>query len=257
MDDARRTRSSGSALLASGLLLVAVVLGAGTPASAEDATVAATGSNTFSPNRVAILVGDSVTWSTSGGVNHTVTSASANWRKDDQISLVGQSTSFTFSRAGTYAYYCRTHGSPTAGMRGTVVVSGPTAASPTRTTAAPKPTPKPSTSASPTRSPTPRPTPSRTPAASPSARPTPSRTPSPAQTRSAAPIGFPTSVPAPARTSAAPLPTVAESESPSELVDLGSGGLGPRPSTGRGRGLPTFLALVALGGVVSAQIRAL
>jgi len=247
---ATRHARRGAALLAAALLGGGWVVAAAPSAYAENAAVSATGSNTFEPSRVAVNVGDTVTWTTTGGVQHTVTSSSANWRKDSSIALVGQSTTFAFSRGGTYTYYCKTHGSPTTGMRGSVVVAAPTqpAPSPTRTTA--RPTPRPSAS------PTAKPTPSRTaaPTRSPSARPT---SPSPAPSRSAAVIALPTFSPAPASTSAAPDPTVAEDPTPDATVDLGSGGLGPRPESGRGRGLPAFLALVALGGVVSAQVRAL
>ena len=252
---ARRLRPSvaGAALVLSASVAGAALLAIGPGvANAADAAVAATGANTFNPDRVGILVGDAVTWTTTGGVNHTVTSSSPNWTKDSSIPLISRSTSFTFDKAGTYTYFCKTHGSATTGMRGTVVV------------AAPKPAPRPTTAA-------PRPTATR----SPSARPT-SATPSPSRTRSPSPsppsseastargpaLGVPSVAPGalPSK-SDVPLPAVApepeQTASDEPLVDLGSGGLGPRPTTDRGRGLPAFIALVALGGVVSAQIRAL
>ncbi|HVE98630.1 MAG TPA: plastocyanin/azurin family copper-binding protein [Mycobacteriales bacterium] len=245
--------------------LVAVLIGAGatvpllgstTSAHAANASVSATSGNTFEPSRVAINVGDSVTWTTTGGVNHTVTSSSPNWEKDDAIPVPGRSTSFTFKAAGTYAYYCKTHGSPSAGMRGTVTVAAPVRPPASRTPSArPSPSPtRPPTVAptrSPTRSPTPRPTPSR------SAPPSRSPSPTPVRTTTAPPIGVPSVQPAPTPATAAPLPTVADEPSDQPTVDLGSGGLGPRPASDRGRGLPTFIALVALVGVVSAQVRAL
>ncbi|HVE64501.1 MAG TPA: plastocyanin/azurin family copper-binding protein [Mycobacteriales bacterium] len=255
-----RPQSAGVALLAAGVLSGAALMAGPGAAHAANAAVSATGTNTFDPRSVTILTGDSVTWTTTGGVNHTVTSSSANWKKDDSIPLVSRSTSFTFDKAGTYTYFCKTHGSPTTGMRGSVVVTAPKPAPrPTRTTAAPRPTASRLPTARPT---TARPSPSRSAAASPTpaARPTP--------TRSAAgppALGLPSVAPGktPAR-AAVPLPSVAEvpaepaAETSAEpLVNLGDGGLGPRSVTDRGRGLPTFLAVLALGGVVSAQVRAL
>lgn len=229
-----------------------LAVGGGT-AHAADAAVSATGSNTFAPDRVGILVGDTVTWTTTGGVNHTVTSSSPNWAKDASIPLISRSTSHTFDKAGTYTYFCKTHGSATTGMRGTVVVAAPKPAPrPTRTTAAPRPTATKSPTARPT-SARPTPSPTRTRSASPSAGASTARGPA-LGLPSVAPGALPSQpdVPLP---SVAPEPDATSSDEP--LVDLGSGGLGPRPTTGRGRGLPAFIALVALGGVVSAQIRAL
>jgi len=251
--------AAGVALLAAGVLAGASLMAGPGVAHAANAAVAATGTNTFDPRSVTILTGDSVTWTTTGGVRHTVTSSSPNWTKDDSIPLVSRSTSFTFDKAGIYSYYCKTHGTPTTGMRGSVTVTAPRPAPrPTRTTAAPRPTASRPPTARPT---TARPTPPSSPTSSPSAaRPTPSRS-----VAGPPPLGLPSVAPGKTpRQSAVPLPSVAEeptepteSESAEPLVSLGDGGLGPRSVTDRGRGLPAFLAVLALGGVVSAQVRAL
>jgi plastocyanin len=79
--------------------------------------VANTGSNSFSPNPVEVKVGETVTWINDDSGRHTVTS------KDDVFDSgmmgKGQSFSFTFDKAGEYAYFC----SPHPGMVGIVVVT--------------------------------------------------------------------------------------------------------------------------------------
>jgi plastocyanin len=79
--------------------------------------VANAGSNSFSPNPVEVKVGETVTWINDDSGRHTVTS------KDDVFDSgmmgKGQSFSFTFDKAGEYAYFC----SPHPGMVGIVVVT--------------------------------------------------------------------------------------------------------------------------------------
>lgn len=262
-NEAVRSPSSrvGCALSAAALCAATGLIGS-SAALAANTNVAATSENTFTPGRVVININDTVTWTTTGGVNHTVTSSTTNWSKDDAIPVPGRSTSFQFKAAGQYNYFCKTHGTANSGMRGVVIVNAPArpAPSPTRS-----PTVRPSPSPSPSRSPSARPSPSRTPSARPSPSRTPSARPSPSASRppspsvaTARPIALPTSRPGPpASPSAVPLPTVAAEPTDLPTVDLGSGGLGPRPTTGRDRGLPAFLAIVTLVGVVSAQVRAL
>lgn len=237
----------------------AVLTSVGTPAAAADAAVSATSGNTFEPPRVAVNVGDTVTWTSTGGLNHTVTSSSPNWTKDDGLPVPGRSTAYTFEAPGTYTYFCKTHGSPSAGMRGSVSVAAPTRPPPpatVRPSPSRPPTVRPSPTVAPTRPPVVSPSP---PARPPRPSPTPSRSAAPMRTTAPPPaLGLPSSSPgAIPSQSAVPLPSVADEPSDVPTVDLGSGGLGPRPTTDRGRGLPTFLALVALVGVVSAQVRAL
>ena len=80
------------------------------------------GGTTFSPATVTIDPGQPVCWTWSGGSEHTV-------KGDDGSFTSGPpSTSGTFQRTfnapGTYGYHCQVHGTPTSGMRGTVVVRG-------------------------------------------------------------------------------------------------------------------------------------
>ena len=225
------TLSGAAALLAYGL--------AGTSV-AEDQTVQANNENQFAPAEVTIDPGDTVTWQYAGGVGHTVTSTSANWAKDSPLGppTATLQTSYLFDRPGTYTYVCTTHES--VNMRGVVIVRG--------TTTSPKPTTPRPTSPRPT---SPRPTGTRTsspPSESPSASPT-------ASASSATPPVLPTVSVPPGGTTPPPQPTVVPE--PTGTPYLGVGGLTPPPPTGRAKGLPVMLALLLIGGVGSAEVRAL
>lgn len=137
--------------------ILAGCLGVGVlPALAADGSVAIR-DNAFSPARVAVMPGDSVTWQAEG------TSASHNVHFDGEAALGAPSASFSAGRqfpdAGEFTYHCDVHGTT---MTGTVFVNA------TGTVPTPSPT------ASPTASPPP--TPTQTPApggGSPTATPAP------------------------------------------------------------------------------------
>lgn len=80
-------------------------------------------SSSFSPAAMTVDPGQPVCWTWSG------TSSQHSVKGDDGSFTSGNpSTAGTFQRTytapGTYGYYCLVHGSPTGGMRGTVVVRG-------------------------------------------------------------------------------------------------------------------------------------
>jgi plastocyanin len=118
----RSARSIRRAALAAVTVLLMLL-----PATTAQASVLvkATGSQTFRPKRLEIGTGTKVVWKSVSGT-HTVTAYSHNWSKDVTIST-GQTTSFTFNKAGRYKYYCRRHGSVSAGvctgMCGKVIVT--------------------------------------------------------------------------------------------------------------------------------------
>src|SRR5260221_1892468 len=60
----------------------------------------------FSPNSLTVKVGTKVTWTNHDSVTHTVTS---NQRTFNSSVPPGSSFSFTFTKAGTYAYHCNIH----------------------------------------------------------------------------------------------------------------------------------------------------
>jgi len=79
----------------------------------------------FSPATRTVAAGTLVTWMNKDGFTHTVTSSSVPAGAATFSSgAVGGGGQFqvTFATAGTYQYYCTIHGSPGAGMHGTVVV---------------------------------------------------------------------------------------------------------------------------------------
>lgn len=76
--------------------------------------------NSFSPGSLSVTNGTTVTWRWNGSSQHNVTWVVAGAPN----SATQSSGTYTrnFTSPGSYAYYCSIHGSPTSGMRGTVVV---------------------------------------------------------------------------------------------------------------------------------------
>jgi plastocyanin len=71
----------------------------------------------FAPDSSDVKVGDSVKWTNSDGATHTVTADDGAF--DSGNLAAGKAFSFTFDKAGTFAYHCNIHQS----MTGTVVVT--------------------------------------------------------------------------------------------------------------------------------------
>ncbi|HET8628220.1 MAG TPA: plastocyanin/azurin family copper-binding protein [Thermomicrobiales bacterium] len=114
-------------------LALALALGVA-PANAATQTVQMTeqgaGHYVFSPATLTIAVGDTVTWRNTSDTVHTATSNDGVWDSGDV--QPGQTFSFTFTKPGTYQYFCKYHRAM--GMVGTIVVqaaAGTPAASPT------------------------------------------------------------------------------------------------------------------------------
>jgi plastocyanin len=80
-------------------------------------------SSTFEPSNISIATGGSVQWIDGSGVSHTVTSNPGSTETFDEPVSSGVAFTKRFNAAGTFSYYCRIHGSPTSGMRGTVTVN--------------------------------------------------------------------------------------------------------------------------------------
>jgi plastocyanin len=120
--------------LSSGSLTPAAAPGTILPAFTENVDVGGPGSiyyyhagDTLSGNAT-INVGDTVTWSDSGGA-HTVTSVPSDPVQFDSGTMnVGDSFSQTFNTPGTYIYYCQIHdflnaqGLPSGAQSGTITV---------------------------------------------------------------------------------------------------------------------------------------
>ncbi len=76
----------------------------------------------FEPHDITVMAGSTITWTNVGQIPHTVTAddgsfVSGNLKAD-------QSFSFTFTRPGTYHYYCEYHGHKMQAMRGAVLPVG-------------------------------------------------------------------------------------------------------------------------------------
>ncbi|MGH9261564.1 MAG: cupredoxin domain-containing protein [Acidimicrobiales bacterium] len=90
-----------------------------TPSATE---VCMTGS-TFNPATRTVSASTTVTWRNGGGVTHTVTSNPGSGETFDQTVNNGGPFARAFNSPGTFSYHCMIHGSPTTGMRGTIVVN--------------------------------------------------------------------------------------------------------------------------------------
>lgn len=73
-----------------------------------------------------VATGTTITFTNKDGVPHTVTSSAVPVGAsmfDSGIVAGGGTYQETFTIAGTYEYYCQIHGSPGAGMHGTITVN--------------------------------------------------------------------------------------------------------------------------------------
>ena len=70
----------------------------------------------FNPATLTVAVGTKVTWKNNDSVTHTVTALQGAF--DSNNLSPGSSFSFTFTKAGTYAYHCKIH----ATMMATIIV---------------------------------------------------------------------------------------------------------------------------------------
>src|SRR5215213_2063092 len=92
------------------------------PALAADQTVTTSGNN-FSPNRIGMVVGDTITIHNGGGGLHDLNWADGGDTGQPVENTTDWSEERTFNANGEYVFYCDVHGSPTSGMRGTVYVN--------------------------------------------------------------------------------------------------------------------------------------
>jgi plastocyanin len=106
-------------------LLIAPAVG---PVSAADGSVSIEGF-AFSPSTVTVKVGVSVTWTNNDSTAHTATADDDSF--DTEQLGNGESSTLTFSTAGSFAYHCAIHPQ----MNGTLVVEAAATAAPSATTA--------------------------------------------------------------------------------------------------------------------------
>lgn len=85
--------------------------------------------NSFDPPSLDITEGTTVRWVNDGRNNHNVTPSRGRYFGSDNLKP-GRSYVHTFPDAGTFAYYCTLHGTPTSGQRGELGVGDTTGATP-------------------------------------------------------------------------------------------------------------------------------
>jgi plastocyanin len=108
-----RRRRLALAITVAGGCCLAGPLSPGRTATAAPATTSSVAivTDAFSPAALTVKVGDTVTWTNTDstpGSGHTVTSKGRGPLKSSSLAQ-GQAYSFTFTTAGTYAYYCAIH----------------------------------------------------------------------------------------------------------------------------------------------------
>ncbi|HZB94922.1 MAG TPA: cupredoxin domain-containing protein [Herpetosiphonaceae bacterium] len=125
------TRFAVVAVLLSTALIAAKFAGVAIAAPARASTEVEVDDNYFKPKTLTVQVGTTVKWGNEGKHEHTVTADNGAFGSGDLES--GDNFSFTFNKAGTYAYHCKYHGAAGGiGMSGTVIVmAASTSANPT------------------------------------------------------------------------------------------------------------------------------
>ncbi len=76
----------------------------------------------FNPSTLTVAAGTTVTWVNMDPFTHTTTSNPGSSQTWNITVTSGGTAQVTFSTPGTFQYYCTIHGTPTSGMRGTIVV---------------------------------------------------------------------------------------------------------------------------------------
>ncbi len=76
---------------------------------------------TFNPAQLTVKAGTTVTWTNNSTMNHTVTADDGSFSSNTLAP--GDQFQVTFTKTGTFRYYCKFHGGPGGqGMSGTITV---------------------------------------------------------------------------------------------------------------------------------------
>src|SRR4051795_4993923 len=123
----RQLRLVGTmAVMALLALLTLVPLAGAAPRAAETKTVSIK-DFAFDPKTISVNVGDTITWTNDGPSPHTVSADDGSF--DSGNLDKGATFSHTFDKAGTFAYYCKYHGSKGgSGMAASIAVAAAAAA---------------------------------------------------------------------------------------------------------------------------------
>jgi plastocyanin len=95
--------------------------GSGKAKTAASASVSI-GDNFYSPASVSIAVGDTISWRNNGQAQHSATADDGSF--DTGVFGPGASRSQTFTRAGTFSYFCTVHGQAQSGTVRVLAASG-------------------------------------------------------------------------------------------------------------------------------------
>jgi plastocyanin len=120
---------AGAVLAATGVVAVAPAAHAATPGAMPRAYQVVTihiRDNSFNPDAISVAQGATVRWVNDGRNTHNVTSSTAGQFGSPDLKP-GKSFTRTFPKAGSFAYYCTLHGTPTSGQHAALAV-GDTAA---------------------------------------------------------------------------------------------------------------------------------
>jgi plastocyanin len=116
-----KTKNVWLAIFAMPAIAVMLMLVASPSAKANDQSSAASAevkidNFVFGPQTVTVPVGTTVTWTNHDDIPHTVVSTEGVFKS--KVRDTDEKFSYTFTKAGTYPYYCSVHPK----MTGTVVV---------------------------------------------------------------------------------------------------------------------------------------
>lgn len=103
------------------LLSVALLVGCSsgsTPAPKSGSASVTIQNFAYHPQVLTVTAGTTVTWTNQDTVQHTVTADAGSGGFSSALLSQGQTFRHTFTRPGTYQYYCEVHTS----MRGTIIV---------------------------------------------------------------------------------------------------------------------------------------
>jgi plastocyanin len=105
----KSTRVAGLAVT----VMIAALLFAGSPSVAANDRPSAANAEvkidnfSFGPETLTVAVGTTVTWTNRDDIPHTVVSTDGVFKS--KVRDTDEKFSYTFSRAGTYPYYCSVH----------------------------------------------------------------------------------------------------------------------------------------------------
>lgn len=116
-------------------LVIAVICGSSSVATAGDHTVVANADLTFTPGSLTIAQGDTVTFVNGGGCHNAMaTSGPTTFRcangcdgagGDGDVACNGWTATVTFPNPGQVQFFCQAHGEPGLGMAGVINIDVP------------------------------------------------------------------------------------------------------------------------------------